>query len=99
MYFCPRCGQSYDSSQCIEDGSLLRCPRCRTSRVLMRGRNLIGLGVIIAMGASLVQPPYVYVTGIVLGGALCVTGLVRSIRQRRARRRSELDDSYLDDLW
>jgi DNA-directed RNA polymerase subunit RPC12/RpoP len=98
MYFCPRCGQRYEADECLDEGGLLRCPQCRTPRVLVAGRILIATGLVIAMLSAMIFPPFVIIGGVVLGGALCVTGLARSIRQRRAGRRSDLEDSYMDEM-
>jgi len=100
VYFCPRCGQSYDSSECIDQGSLLRCPQCPGSRVMMTGRTFTGLGLIIAFLSSFVFSPYPYVIvpGIMVGGGLVLTGLVRSLRQRRARRRFDDDEDSFEEL-
>lgn len=96
MYFCPRCGQDYDASQCMEDGSLLRCPQCNKPRVLMRGSSCIALGLVLAIAATAIPHPYVRVMGNVLAGGIILTGAARSVRQRWARRAFDDDSTGCD---
>ncbi len=93
-YFCPQCGESFEASECREVNEILRCPYCVNSRVLLRGRILVGLGLVIAFGGAMVPVPYLAGLGVLIGGGLCVMGFIRSLRHRRVRReRRELDES------
>ena len=93
-YFCPQCGESFEASDCREVNSTLQCPYCMNSRVILRGRILVALGLAIAFGAAMVPVSYLTTLGVLVGGGLCVTGLIRSLRQRRIRRKlRELDES------
>lgn len=96
MYFCPRCGEQLEASACVDDGGILRCPDCRTVRVLVRGRILIASGLVLVLLATQLVPPFVLVLGVVLAGGLCMLGLFRVIRQRRVRRVEDSDESFVD---
>ncbi len=100
LYFCPHCGRSYDSSECIEEGVLRRCPMCAEKRCLLLGRVLTGAGMAILFISTTILGFRVFVPGIVFGGGMCVLGFVRSLQYRSARRRydAELDDSDESDI-
>ncbi len=89
LYFCPRCGGNFNSAECHREGELLRCPDCPDTRVMMRGRGLVAVGLVILFITTQVLPPYAPAIGILVGGGLCVTGMIRSIRQHKARKRTE----------
>jgi len=89
MYYCPKCGGSFDASACIEQGELLRCPECPTIRVKLRGSFLVALGLLILFVCTQIMVPYVPTMGILIGGGLCTTGIIRSIRHRQARRKNQ----------
>ena len=93
-YFCPKCGESFEASECREINSSLQCPYCVNSRVVLRGRMLVALGLAIAFGAAMVPVGYITALGVMIGGGLCITGFIRSLRQRRVRgKQRELDES------
>ena len=96
-YFCPNCGRNYDAEDCIEQGELLRCPQCPDYRVMMRGRMLTAFGLLILCVATQVAFPFVLTAGILVGGALCITGMIRSFRQIRARRRHRDEEGEDED--
>jgi hypothetical protein len=60
---------------------------------MMRGRGLVAVGLVILFVTTQVLPPYAPAIGILVGGGLCVTGLIRSIRQHLARKRSEQENN------
>jgi DNA-directed RNA polymerase subunit RPC12/RpoP len=93
LYFCPRCGGNFSSAECRQEGELLRCPDCPDTRVLMRGRGLVAVGLVVLFVTTQVLPPYAPVIGILVGGGLCVTGMVRSIRQYKAKKRLEQENN------
>ena len=82
IYFCPRCGGTFDANSCIERGEFLLCPECVDFRVKVRGRFIVAVGILILFAAPLVPVAYVQAAGILIGGGLCVMGMVRSIRKR-----------------
>ena len=94
MYFCPNCGQTFQADECIEEGELLRCPNCLKPRVLINGRILITIGMILLMLTMTITLPYVWLGGIVLAGALCMTGAVRVFRQRKAWKRQFSESNF-----
>jgi DNA-directed RNA polymerase subunit RPC12/RpoP len=100
-YFCPKCGRSLNESECDEqEDAFLHCPYCYNSRVIWRGRIIVAIGLTITFGLSLVPIAYVQTLGIVIGGALCVTGFTRFLRQRKAQKRlrdDDYEDNYDDD--
>ncbi len=89
LYFCPRCGGNFSGADCKQEGELLRCPVCTDVRVMMRGRGLVAVGLVILFVTTQVFLPYAPVLGILVGGGLCITGMVRGVRQRMAKKRSE----------
>ncbi len=101
-YFCPNCGQTFRSDECIEEGQLLRCPNCVKPRVLLNGRILITFGMIMLMITMTITLPYILIWGIVISAALCINGAIRVFRQRRARSKysSESEDDFedIDDI-
>jgi len=96
-YFCPQCGNDYSAAECLDEGGLRRCPACVRPRVLLAGHILIAIGLLILFGSTMILPPYVPAAGIMIGGALCITGLVRTIRRRRRRREHDGDDEFDPD--
>ncbi len=94
-YFCPKCGESFQSYTVIKDGELLRCPNCENSRVLVKGKIFVALGLAIIFLAT-VTMSYL-IPGTLVGGALCLTGAYRMVQERRAKRAHYYDDEeYID---
>jgi hypothetical protein len=77
----------------VENNSFLRCPDCPKVRVIWRGRVLVTAGLLIAFSGTLLPVPYITTLGVVIGGGLCVTGFVRSLRQRWLLNRLREDES------
>lgn len=93
-YYCPQCGENFESSECLDEGGILRCPNCIRPRVLVRGRILVAVGLILLMASTQIFPPYVPALGILVGGGLCIMGFIRGIRRRRVR---VAEEDALDD--
>jgi len=54
-------------------------------RVLIQGRLLVVGGMLALFVSTFTLGPYIPVLGILIGGGLCLTGLIRALRRRRLR--------------
>lgn len=87
-YFCPSCGQSYESKDCRRTGGALaiwalECPTCQCS-LQLSGAAFIVAGLLTCLFLGLILCEEAQVLGIILGAAFVAVGIIRLVRRWRA---------------
>lgn len=91
-YFCPRCGNGYESAEANRGGKLIpvwpRCPACGKP-LQVSGSAFIVFGVLIWMCFGTVLDTTTPLLGAIIGAVFGIFGLVRLLRQAHARRSTQ----------